>query len=634
MEWIETTGMRLPRARALPFIVGLLEQAGWSRQWVAFAVADAWFHRGGRFVADLPPELRALLACEAGAAPFDLVLTSEVACPDLLALLRQSATGARILALQDANVSSVANVRTDDLVGALGLAPSDLPRGGTDRHLVDDVRPVYGRRIVGEQVPSDPGEIAVALVGEVACAYGAAVTRNPCYQGLDAPEVLAHRGCAFCGHVERPDRGGRAVTAWDELALAQVEAHQRAFPAMRSRPRYVVEDARVGVQAGRFLRKLLARPLQASTFALGLRVDDVGGFVAALEEHAAELVASGHGFELFDLGVENFSASENLRFNKGFGAEAVWRSLADLDAFRARHPGVLQFEPQRALSAILFTPWTTPADLLINLEAARRLGPAFVRYLLGTRLQIVPGRAIEVLARRDGALAPSFDDVAAIDPVCVTEAGLSELAWRFLDVSTRRLHCLLVRLEPVPDSVRLAPDDEGWRRLNQARALLPADLDASHQRLAEALVHAVVQLGPQATEIELCTWIAGQGAGCTAPSATPRGLSFVEARRLVHVVAAFTAKLRARGQDVSLLQATTHWGDGLWTASAELQRQGRRLGLIFARRRTAEQRATRFGEWLAVSDVEGRRVTTDDRAFLDALVQTVESCVEASPAAR
>jgi hypothetical protein len=633
LEWIEIENVRLPRASSLPFVAGLLEGLGWGVRWLAFPVEDRWFHRERRFVAGLPPAAIADVREALLAERFDVIVTSEVVGHELRELLGAMAPVARIVSLEDARCTSAAQALTSVVLDALGGAARSPEPDAARGLLVHDATPRYVREVRGDGILPGVG-VTLRAVGTSPCVYVRRVSDNPCYAGVEDESVTSHRGCAFCGfHVgTRPGRAGG--TDWVDLALRQVEAFERDAPAAPGdRRRVLFDDVRVARNVERILPRLLASARGPMTWAICLRVDEAPGFVRSLEPFAQRVMDGDHRFELVDLGLENFSNAENARFNKGYGAEAVWTAIAALEDFQARHPGVVAFRRDKSFSAILFTPWTTVDDLLENVVQGERLGPEWLRYALGTRLQIVEGRAIAALARRDGALCAAFDDAVEIDAVCLTESDRAELPWRFLDARTARLHALLVRLEPLPRTLSLPANDASYAHLARARAALPVELDARHARLVAAFVHAVAALGAGASLEALVGWIREHAQAWLDEALPPRGLSRCEALLIPAVVSAFVERHGQRFGGLSVERAEPIWSEGRWRVDVSLRRGGRALALTVQRRLDEHSRAWRAGTWALVTDRAEGPATTADAALGDALVKVLERYVVVVPPA-
>ena len=245
-----------------------------------------------------------------------------------------------------------------------------------------------------------------------------------------------------------------------------------------------------------------------------------------------------------------------------------------------------------------------------------------MRYFLGTRLQLVGGRAIAELARADGLLAESFADQARIEPVCLTDPGEVESPWRFADESAARAHALLIRLEPVPSSVDLPRGDDLYRELNGARVCLPAWLDADYLALVEALVEAIDRLGPDAPARELLESVA---AFAREEAPGPRGgLSYTEARLVLRAAAALPRRFVESVGGHRLKGGRLHWRAGAWRVHLGF-RAGARDLKVTVQWRSGRDRAWVESEHLKLSyESETPPVDPVDMSFARLFLRVLE----------
>lgn len=155
---------------------------------------------------------------------------------------------------------------------------------------------------------------------------------------------------------------------------------------------------------------------------------------------------------MLSMGVENFSERENARFNKRISLEQVDELLALTKKWGSAYPGV--FRPFKAghapveLGFILFTPWTTLADVRVNLEAAAARGFPVRGYWLYSILLIEPATPILRLAEEEGGvLTGEFPDPGQYYGLFKNEGELEEVRpWRFKDPDVAEYFALLVRI--------------------------------------------------------------------------------------------------------------------------------------------------------------------------------------------
>jgi hypothetical protein len=127
------------------------------------------------------------------------------------------------------------------------------------------------------------------------------------------------------------------------------------------------------------------------------------------------------------------------------------------------YPETLRFWRHGGFGFITFTPWTTIADLRVNVEGLEWLSEFYPIPSLSycSRVQLLPARALTLLARRDGLLAPTFAD-AAFDSGCITCLDQCDLPWRFRDPAVARVYRLIRR---VVGDAQVPEDDPDRRRV-------------------------------------------------------------------------------------------------------------------------------------------------------------------------
>ncbi len=491
---------RQQRAEYFPFLLGLARQLGWDAQWVVIGVPRDCIHLDSQQVIDLPEDRRALLAQALAAAAPDVVVMHDRPTPELAARLHAAQPAARLVDLthcpRPQQLSLRGTIQNDftvaDIAHLLGFPAQDLPHA--DELFLDVAQPCFAQQVLTPDAAEQTGQ-PVRLVVENYCPYRRRVANNPHYEHLESEAAQNHRGCSFC---LRPSGDAyRLRTPPIEHVLRQIEAHQRA-----AQPgavfAYLFDDTRVSTELERLFAAVLERNLLPATFHVKIRVDVLLALARRLEPLLPLLAAAGHRIRVLSVGAENFSEVENARFNKGISQAQIWACYERMRDLEARFAGTFASGDVSYFSGILFTPWTRPQDLQANLEAAQRLGPEWLKKVIGTRLQLWEGAPITELARHDGLCVDTRGAAADLLAVCRTSPDEREAAWRFADAGTERIYRLLVRLEPVSPLVVLAPQDALFAEIRQWRAGLPKSLAEDYIGLAVALVAAVVALGPEA----------------------------------------------------------------------------------------------------------------------------------------
>ncbi|MBI5240709.1 MAG: hypothetical protein HY926_09570 [Elusimicrobia bacterium] len=188
------------------------------------------------------------------------------------------------------------------------------------------------------------------------------------------------------------------------------------------------------------------------------RVDELLARRDAVVRCLPVLARQGLALRLYGMGVENFSPAENMRLNKGVAAGQVHEAAGFMRETAERWPRQFRL-PSGGLSMILFTPWTTIEDLLINIHHIERCPLIDRSFAIGRRLQLFPGLPITALAAKDGLLAAA--DEPFYNSGCITSADRKEIPWRFRRPEVEVLWRLARRLSSNHGGV---PADDPERR--------------------------------------------------------------------------------------------------------------------------------------------------------------------------
>lgn len=385
-----------------------------------------------------------------------------------------------------------------------GLGPLD---GAADQAFVPNLHPIV---VNPDALPSSR---VFSIDGNPGCPYQADARANPRYAGVALPDGLG-RGCAFCTtgnhHQARPH---------DELVaevFAQLAFVRRDNPAITE---LVLRDQNPLGYLGPLLERCAAEGVGGFTLLLQTRADwllaGARRFRAALDRAAA----AGITITPFLVGIESFSQDELDRMNKGVTVvdnRALLAALTEWDA----HPA---FDLSRAsFGFILFTPWTTLADLRANLDGI--VATDFDRLrgrLLTARVRLYPDTALYYLAERDGLLAA---DGASPQPG--RYGYFPDRAWRFADP-------IVGHFAELAAAVTDATDGRDQRRV--LATLLAAFAEAAEPRsltVDDILARLRAPVRPatggrrRTLELELG---GGCGRGCGVCAATPPARAVEEA---------------------------------------------------------------------------------------------------------
>ncbi len=150
--------------------------------------------------------------------------------------------------------------------------------------------------------------------------------------------------------------------------------------------------------------------------------------------------------QIFSCGLENFSATELQRLNKGTTPLMNLRAVNLLKELELASEGRFFYSGYMGLSVLLFTPWTTLEELhlniglLLHLRLENEVGNLFM-----SRLRLHPDLAITALARHDNVIVDCEDDPALV--LNRRKLFEQELPWKHLDPRMDAVSRIAVRLE-------------------------------------------------------------------------------------------------------------------------------------------------------------------------------------------
>ncbi len=448
------------RAVHYPFVRALARRHGFPVQWLAvashvagdpaerffFSPADAQRHR----------IFEAIRAHAATHVVFD-----ESLAPGFAGQLGAAFPSLRVSSVGDMPGASLpVQEHADDALEAIGLPVAERPASAPTVRLLDAVVPDYARVVEPGLNPEAALPIQVLCGGD--CAYRRPVRANPTYKDVDLSSAGFDRGCTFCpsGAAHTP-RWSYATPPLD-LAFRQIEA---ALDACESdsdlaelcsspddrRPHFMMRGPSIVQRLDNFLDRLLAEERAPGVFLLSCRTDELLGRAAVIERWLPALEAAGHALGMWVIGVENFSAAENARFNKNISADQVVRAHDLMQCWEHDYPTAFSFRKWGGFAVILFTPWTTPEDLVENARFMRRVDSADGRsYALRSRLQLRPGAPITLLAVHDGLVVETSDE-PPWDSGCLTSWQEREVPWRFRNPRAAWSYRIASRLVPTDE---------------------------------------------------------------------------------------------------------------------------------------------------------------------------------------
>ncbi|MDH5491353.1 MAG: hypothetical protein OEY14_05315, partial [Myxococcales bacterium] len=443
LELLNTDGHRNYRSQHYPFLKALLPERGVQAEWLSLGVPVNEIRAGSPlYVYDLgEAERRCVIERLRALAPTHILLNERLE-EGLWRALREALPAARFL-LCDSETSLGAALSVGEW---LHLDTRALEEAGVA--LEDFVIPDFRREPINFLASQIRPPIHLSLGAQ--CVFRKSIAHNPHFRELDLSESARSRGCSFCFS------GGPELvlpkTPTLELAMRQIEAAERsATPAMFGR-KYLVHGVELWFRIDAFVEALERQKIPPSSFEFSVRLDEVLGVRERLERALLRAQELGHTLGLMNTSVENFSAQENERFNKGIEPQTIDRALTLIYELEARFPQTLLFSELGGFGAILYTPWTTLEDLRINARAFRKFGVEASSFVFDSALQLVEGLPITRLAEADGLIVDAFEDYR-YDSGCINDWQLRDIPWRFEHAEVAMAYALgrrLSRMATIP----------------------------------------------------------------------------------------------------------------------------------------------------------------------------------------
>lgn len=274
------------------------------------------------------------------------------------------------------------------------------------------------------------------------CPYGKRLDDNPHFEGLELPDSASARGCSFC------EEGGDYEGAPAEPTMRGL-LHQFEYIARRApHSRFILLERAVF----RFLERFLVRADQISRgsarrgqrleFFVTARTDEIVREQAHLREALVVAAERGLLVNLYLVGIESFSQTALDLFNKGTRVEVQVEAIEIMRELEAAFPGTFTASRSSAHGFMLFTPWTTMAELVENCEWMERTRFwEFRSEATLSKLRLYPTVPLFYKARAEGLLAPGYDDEEF--DMSIRLGYSKEVPWRFIDAKVEAVYRLL-----------------------------------------------------------------------------------------------------------------------------------------------------------------------------------------------
>ncbi len=319
-----------------------------------------------------------------------------------------------------ASLNTIPGVQTSEGKTTISFKPSV-------ERLFDDFDMAYDLLEVIRASP-EKAPLRKHVFGNLGCPYRNAPNRTGFLDGIPIPEELTERGCTFC------DRGDydriRPIKAL-RLLRDQIQQVRSAFPAMEQ---LILVDEYGLRYADEFIDMAIEEGLENVEIFFSARVEYILKFQKRFEE-ALDRAKGKLTLVMYLVGVENLSPFELWRFNKGVDVSTMVKALGALRGYTEKHE---HFRIEPSFGYIMFTPWTTPTDLYLNLVYLQRLSFEQWRQAAAiTRLRLYPDNALYYRAKADGLLLVEEREGADASERYGYEA---EAPWRFKHAITQEIY--------------------------------------------------------------------------------------------------------------------------------------------------------------------------------------------------
>ncbi len=472
VEFFPGTLRRNEKGMLFPFVKGLAAELGFETRWLCFggALAPAAEGYGGRMLrAELSEEDLATLEGELRSFRPSHAITTDLLCTEAEALLDALTPRPEHLVMPTVSDIVFGSPEASGLARAMALFSGDPARddylgrcGGFLRFLGVDAPALAGEYLVARADPDYSAVLAnaearvsqapISIVSGSLCGNRSRLSKNPVFGQLDLGEFREHRGCAFCMSATIPPYTPADVDPlplWERQLRRMLESAGGGGRDTRVYEFFDYRAFRVVDEVAGLVTRLGLPP---SAFMFNPRIDEVLHARERMERALPMLAGAGHEVRILSMGVENFSEAENARLNKGITLAQVDELLALARGWEAAHPGV--FLPFKAgyrnveLGFILYTPWTTLADLRLNLDCATERHFSEGGYWLYSTLDIQKMEPMYRLAQAAGdVLCDRFQDRGQVYGVFLNESEVGHLVpWRFRDAGVADFFAVVVRV--------------------------------------------------------------------------------------------------------------------------------------------------------------------------------------------
>ncbi|MBM4386236.1 MAG: hypothetical protein FJ088_00765, partial [Deltaproteobacteria bacterium] len=320
-------------------------------------------------------------------------------------------------------------------------SPDAEASGAAFANIFEAVTPDFGWE-AGNQLAVKADPVPFIVTG-VDCTYARRFTRNPVFDGIPLEDCERPYACSFC--TKPPD-----VKPWEtapaELLERQLKALMETHPRFPGRPKIRITGDQIFFNVGKFPQLIKSLAFPPADFLFDTRADLLVKFESRLARALGEIAGTGHKIHICLIGIENFSKPELDRMNKGNSPAINLNAVETLIRLERENMETFNFREYGGLSMIMFSPWTTLEDLLLNLSIVREFGlEELGGKFFNSRLRLYEGLGITALARHHGLLIERYDD-PALD-TARRNFYPDEIPWRFRHEEVAPVNSILTRID-------------------------------------------------------------------------------------------------------------------------------------------------------------------------------------------
>ncbi|MBM4386358.1 MAG: hypothetical protein FJ088_01385 [Deltaproteobacteria bacterium] len=462
VEILHTDVYRHYRNELFPFIKGFAAGRGFNASWLLFGTKfEPDLAR--RYLAKLSDEDIARLVAFAKEKEATHLIFNDSIPQEMRAIIEKEFPGIRILCLGDLPHELIIYF----FFLAENAAAGKGWLGKSESTLIDCAEPDYGR-VCGNEIARAINPFIKIIYGRE-CEYRKSIGTNPYYDEVDLSGALFRHGCAFCYNTALKS----APYSRDpfELLFLQLDRFLAASGDYPEPRRFMILGSPIIHRIEEFFDRLIVKRFPPGTFLISCRVNELCDYGDEIERVLSKIEKSGHSLHIWNIAVENFSRAERERLNKNIDDRTISRAYRFVKKWSDAYPDVFGFRQHGGFSFILFTPWTTIEDLEINLKRAKRYGVEWGWRFLKSKLQLLPGYPISLLAEHDGLTVDSYRDLP-YDAGVIQSWQVKDLPWKYRHQEIGVIYNIICRIVLLPDE-RPPEDDTRYRMVQDWLASLP-----------------------------------------------------------------------------------------------------------------------------------------------------------------